>query len=357
MPRTLIRSAAVLLLAGFLAPVAAGQEDTSKSAVADVYRMSQESKSIEDFDKMIEECLRLQDAGLSQAHADYVKQLTSWALNKRGELRSDAAIAKADAGEAEAAAQLDAQALEDFNASLKLDPSRWKAYHNRGVSYAMAAEYDKALAEFDQALRLKPTYANSWFNRGEIHYEQGKFPEAISDYNNSLRASPDDADAYTRRGHAYFKLGRYREALRDYTRTVELKRDDPLAYLNRGEAYLSLGMWPQASQDYRQSITLDANLGRAYQGAAWLMATCPDPRFRLPDRAIAAAQKAIELSGAEADYRYYDTLAAAHAAAGDFPKALETIAQAITMAPSDKTADLQRRQTMYQQNRAYRIPS
>jgi tetratricopeptide (TPR) repeat protein len=206
-------------------------------------------------------------------------------------------------------------------------------------------------------LRLRPTYANSWFNRGEIHYEQGKYAEAIADYNNALRAAPDDAETYTRRGHAYFKLGRYREALRDYSRAVELKGDDALAYLNRGEAYLSLSMWTQASQDYRQAITLDGNLGRAYQGAAWLMATCPDQRFRFPDRAVAAAQKAIELSGEEADYRYYDTLAAAYAGAGDFAKARETIAQALTMAPSDKAEDIQKRQALYEQNQPYRIPS
>jgi tetratricopeptide (TPR) repeat protein len=357
MHRTPSCIAAVFSLAAFFATAASGQEDPSKSAVAEVYRMSQEAKTLEEFDAMLDECQRLMEAGLSQAHQDYVKQLASWAYNRRGELRAEEAAAKAEAGETEAAAQLEAGALEDFNEAIKLDPTRWKAYHNRGVSYAMAGEYEKALAEFDQALRLKPTYANSWFNRGEIHYEQGKYAEAIADYNNALRASPDDAETYTRRGHAYFKLGRYREALRDYSRAVELKGDDALAYLNRGEAYLSLSMWTQASQDYRQAITLDGSLGRAYQGAAWLMATCPDQRFRFPDRVVAAALKAIELAGEEADYRYYDTLAAAYATAGDFTKAKETIAQALTMAPSDKAEDLQKRQALYEQNLPYRLPS
>ncbi len=353
MPRTLL-CCTVVVLAGLFGLPAFAQDDV-KAALESVYRLSQDARSIDDLTVMIDECRRLLDTDLAPKHQEYVKQLCSWGLNRRGELRADEATAKSAAGDAEGSAQLDAQALEDFNAALELDPSRWKAYHNRGVSYAMMGDYDKALGEFDQALRLRPTFTNSWFNRGEIHYEQGKYAEAIADYNNVLRVNRDDAEAYTRRGHAYFKLGRYREALSDYSRTVELKPQDPLAYLNRGEAYLSLGMWDQASRDYRQAITMDGSLGRAYQGAAWLMAVCPDQRYRFPDRAINAALKAIELAGDEADYRYYDTLAAAYASNGDFAKAQEAIETALASAPADKAPDLQQRQLLYQKNQPYRL--
>jgi tetratricopeptide (TPR) repeat protein len=322
-----------------------GATDDSKAAIQSVYQMSQEAKSIAELDKMIDECRRLLETGLSKTYEDYVKQLASWAYNRRGELRSEEAESP-ESGNA-------AAAMEDFNTAIELDPTRGKAYHNRGVNYAMLGEYDKALAEFDQALRYKPTYANSWFNRGEIHYEQEKYEQAIADYNSVIRLNREDADAYTRRGHAYFKLRKYREALNDYSRAVSLKRNDAMAYLNRGEAFLSLGLWGQAAQDYRQAITLDRTLARAYQGAAWLMATSPDARFRSPSQAVAAAAKAIELAGSEADYRDYDTLAAAYASANNFAKAQEAIAAAIEKAPPDKVEDLKQRQMLYQKNRAY----
>lgn len=352
MPQTVSRFVSAILLVFALAPSVFAQNEEQKAAIQAVYKMSQEAKSLDELTAMIDECQRLLGTELSKSYQDYIKQLASWAYNRRGEVRSEDAGKQSDAA---AAGELDAQALDDYNKAIELDTSRWKAYHNRGVSYAMQGEYEKALAEFDQALRYKPTYANTWFNRGEIHYEQGKYAEAISDYNNVLRFDSSDADAYTRRGHAYFKLGRYREALADYSRAVDRRPKDAMAYLNRGEAYLSLSQWPQAAQDYRQAITLDSSLGRAYQGAAWLMATCPDQRFLYPDRAVAAATKAIELVGEEADYRYYDTLAAAYAAARNFPKALETIAVALTKAPPDKENDLKERQGLYQQNRAYVI--
>jgi tetratricopeptide (TPR) repeat protein len=326
----------------------APSDEDSKAAIQAVYQMSQQAKSIAELDQMIDECRRLLEKGLTKTYEDYIKQLASWAYNRRGELRSEEADSQGS-GDA-------ASAMEDFNAAIELDPTRGKAYHNRGVNYAMLGEYDKALAEFDLALRHKPTYANSWFNRGEIHYEQGKYEQAIADYNSVIRLNRADADAYTRRGHAYFKLRKYREALNDYSRAVSLKRNDAMSYLNRGEAFLSLGMWGQAAQDYRQAIMLDRSLARAYQGAAWLMATSPDARYRSPSRAATAALQAIELAGDEADYRYYDTLAAAYAAANNFPKAQEAIATAIEKAPPDKAEDLKQRQTLYQRNRPYLLP-
>ncbi|MBW3598190.1 MAG: tetratricopeptide repeat protein [Planctomycetes bacterium] len=355
MSSTSLRLVAAAMVLLFAAPAALAQDDDARTAIQSVYEMSQSAETAEDYTKMIEESQRLLETGLSQQNSEYVRKLTAWAYNRRGEARAEEAGKHAAEGQTEAAAGLDAQALEDFNAAIQLDASRWKAYHNRGVSYAMTGDYQKALPEFNHALRLRPTFANSWFNRGEIHYELGNYEQAVADYNNVIRANPEDAEAYTRRGHAYFKLGRYREALTDYSRALELKPDRALAHLNRGEACLALGLWDQAARDYRQAITLDGSLGRAYQGAAWLMAACPDQRYRYPDRAVNAAQKAIELAGDEADYRYLDTLAAAQAAAGDFAKAQETIAAAIEQAPEDKVDDLTQRQTLYQQNQPYRI--
>jgi tetratricopeptide (TPR) repeat protein len=356
MPPTLLRLVSAFLAAVVLAPVVFAQEEEgAKSAIQTVYEMSQTAETADDFDKMIEECRRLLETGLSRQHEAYVNRLAAWAYNRRGEARAEEAASVAAEGETEEAARLDSLAVEDFTASLKLDPSRWKAYHNRGVSYAMMGEFDQALREFEQALRLNPTYANAWFNRGEVHYELGRYAQAVADYSTALRSNPEDAEVYTRRGHAYFKLGRYREALTDYSRALDLKPQEALSHLHRGEACLALGLWDRAARDYREAITLDDSLGRAYQGAAWLMAACPDERYRHPERAVNAALKAIELAGDEADYRYQDTLAAAYAAAGDFEKAQETITAAIAQAPEDKADDLRQRETLYQQEQPYTI--
>src|SRR5206468_1897111 len=59
----------------------------------------------------------------------------------------------------------------------------------------------------------------------------------------------------------------------------------------------------------------------ALGGAAWLLATCPDPEVRDGPRAIELAERAVEATHRN-DANLLDTLAAAYAAAGDFVKAV-----------------------------------
>jgi tetratricopeptide (TPR) repeat protein len=101
------------------------------------------------------------------------------------------------------------------------------------------------------------------------------------------------------------------------------------------------------------AIRLDNSLGRAYQSAAWLMATCPEQRYRNEQMALRSAQRAIELDGS-ADYRYLDTLAAAQANARQFTEAQQSVNKAIESAPSDVVSELRQRLALYKSNRPFR---
>ena len=199
----------------------------------------------------------------------------------------------------------------------------------------------------------KPDYANAWFNRGEIHYELGDFATAIKDYSEAIRLQPEDAGFYTSRGHTFFQLRRFRQALADYDRAVEIAPESSEFFANRGDAYRSIGQWENAANDFRKAIKLDNSFGRAYQGVAWLMATCPDPVFRNQELAVKAAQKAIELDG-DSDYIYLDTLAAALANNGKFAEAETTMRRAIQGAPPENAAPLKARLKLYTGRRPFR---
>ena len=83
------------------------------------------------------------------------------------------------------------------------------------------------------------------------------------------------------------------------------------------------------------------------------MATCPDARFRETDKAISAAQKAIDLDG-DKDYRYLDTLAAAQANAGQFEAAKKSANLALGAAPPKESSKIRQRLDLYEGGRAYR---
>jgi len=348
----------LLVAAGrFAAPAAAQQpvptSEEGKQLLRDAHAKSLEATTLEQYSEIISLCQRAATMPLSENLVDYERKLRGWAHNQRGEHYSEQAAALARAEQTDAAAKLDAQALDEFETAIELNPNYWKAIHNRGVSLAVRGQLDEAARDFSRAVELKPDYANAWFNRGEIHYEQGKFQEAIADYSQAIKLDQGDFDTYIRRGHAYFQVGKFSEALDDYDRAVKIAPENIDAMVNRADANRSLGRYQAAADDYLRAIGLDSKSGRAYQGAAWLMATCPDAKMRNNDLALRAARQALEILGRQDD-KALDTMAAALASAGDFEKAKELQAEAIKVAPQDKVEALRKRLQLYEQNQPYR---
>jgi tetratricopeptide (TPR) repeat protein len=326
-----------------------------EALLREAHAKTKTAKTQADCAEILRLCQQATHASLSESWRKYADELGAWTHNRCGELYAEQAATLADQGQADEAEEIDAEALEEFETAVKLNPGYWKAIHNRGVSYAVAHRLNEAVADFTRVVELKPDYANAWFNRGEIYFEQEDYDNAVADYERTLRLKPDDYDTLLRRGHAYFHLRRFREAQADYTRAAELAPTKAEPLVNRGDARLSVGQWQQAADDYRQAVMLDSRCGRAYQSAAWLMATCPEERYRKAELAVQAAEKAIELDGSD-DFKYWDTLAAAQANAGDFEKAIATISEALKLAPVGHAEALQERLALYQKREPYRQP-
>ena len=317
----------------------------------EAYARTKTSPGESDLTEIIRMCRQARQAKPSDSVAAYADELAAWAHNRRGELYAKQA---ADLAQEDRRADLDAQALADFEIAVQLDPKNWKPLHNRGVSRALASRLDEASEDFSRVIQLKPDYANAWFNRAEIRAECGEHEQAVADYTQAIQRKPEDADAYLRRGQAYIQLRKFREALADYGHAVKLAPSKIEPLLDRGDAHRSLGQWQLAAEDYRRAVALGHRSSRAYQSAAWILATCPRERFRNADLAIQAAEKALELDG-DNRVEYLDTVAAAYANAGQFEKACEVLARAIKMAPA-RADTFRGRLELYQKQQPYREP-
>lgn len=320
------------------------------------YEQAQQAKTIEQYSQILHTCeMALKDKSLTGEQRRYGQHLAAWLFNKRGEAYSAQAEELSADGDDKAEHALEKNALQDFERSVKLNPDAWRPLHNRGVSRAILKDFEGALDDFAAALERNPRYVNTWFNRAEVLYELGQYDKAVADYSQAIRLNPQDADAHANRGHAHFQLAEYQKSLEDYDRVLQFRPDDALAYVDRADAYAYLGEWSKAAADYRVAIRLDNQQPRAYQNAAWLMATCPAEEFRNPELAIRAAERAIALSG-KSDHRSLDILAAAQASAGQFDEAQQMVQQAMHAAPADLKAPMQGRLELYKRQKPYRQP-
>lgn len=382
--RLLARCAASLMACSLLIPTAGGQQpnnlrpatprmlpteakpidsqpaDTNSvkgiaRQIASAYALSKTAKTIDEYSSIIETCERVLAEQTTEETIKYAKQLAAWSYNRRGEAFAQQADELIDQGEDRKANELDALALDDFQQAITLDSTKWKAYHNRGVSLGLHGKIEEALADFDQALKLKPDHVNGWFNRAEIKSQLGQFSEAVEDYSQALKLKPDDHGSLIGRAAALRQLGKSTDALQDISEALKHQPDYAPAYCERAEIEMSLGQWQAAAEDYRTAARTDNQLGRAFRGVAWLMATCPELKFRNANLALEAAEKAIALEG-ENDFRTLDVLAAVQANMGDFAKAQATLKKSMQLAPQEVQATLQMRMKLYVNGQPYREP-
>ncbi|MCU0958656.1 MAG: tetratricopeptide repeat protein [Pirellulaceae bacterium] len=340
-------------IAALSGPLTAQVGQDAQSLSRALYDRATAAESLEELEQVLHDVDDLRQRSGDAALADYLTKLQAWVLHRRGEAYVKRAAEASAAGKVDESRRLDGKAMQDFHEAVRLDPQRWKSYHHRGVCYALAGKFEQALSDFTKTVELRPAFASAWFNRGEIRYELGQFTEALADYDEAIRLQPDDAGYYTSRGHAQFQLRHFDAALADYNRAVLLDPHNPERLVYRGEAYRSLGRWAEAATDFRQAVNRNARFGRALQSAAWLMATCPDDKYRHTELAVRAARKAIEIDG-EDDYIYLDTLAAALANQGQYEDAQRTVRRAIRLAPPENTAPLQQRYALYRGGKPFR---
>ena len=248
------------------------------------------------------------------------------------------------------------KAIADYNEAIRIDPRYAIAYNNRGLAWSDKKEYDKAIADYNEAIRLDPKDALAYHGRGLVWSAKKEYDKAIADYSEAIRLhpNPEDIDSYFNRGLAWSFKKEYHKAIADYNEVIRLWPKYTDAYYNRGNAWGATKQYDQAIADYNEAIRLDPQYALAYNGRAWLWATCPDAKYRDGKKAVVSATQACELSEWK-DPDIIDTLAAAHAEAGDFDAAVkwQSKANGLYTDTEDKTKG-QERLKLYQEKKPYR---
>lgn len=304
--------------------------------IAAAHELAKSASSSAEYTAIVELCGQGESSTTWSAGKGYFRRLAAWAYNRRGEER-------VGAGQ-------EADALEDFHQALKLDPRNWRAAHNRGVSYAQQGELTAAVRDFADTIRIQPDYGPAYRNRGEVYFEMGRYADAIADYTRALTFMPDRDELYFLRADAHYRGGRLEEALADYNAAIEADQR-PNRLVGRSGVHAAVGDYAAAIGDLNLAIKLDPRDAEAYRAVAWILATCPDPQYRRPDKALVAARYALKLEGNHNPH-YYDTLAAAYAAAENFDQAASIQQHAVSLAAG--TADqelLETRLALYRQHR------
>ena len=127
--------------------------------------------------------------------------------------------------------------------------------------------------------------------------------------------------------------------------------------MERASQFQAAGDFPKAIAEYSQALRAAPDDPKPYNALAWIWATCPDDRIRDGKKAVEYAKQAVMLIPDGKSYyrvKYQETLAAAHAEAGDFTAASAAIDDAIVHASFEDQPRLCRRRGLYHNEQPFR---
>lgn len=185
------------------------------------------------------------------------------------------------------------------------------------------------------------------------HYDANRFQEALAAFNEAIREEPKAANLYLARSHCHNALSNPKSGIADCSIALEYTPRDALAYRTRADLYRRTKQYAEAIADWERAIEFQPKNISGFNGAAWLLATCPDSVVRDPQKAIEYATTACELSEWK-DPMILDTLAAAHAENGDFQAAIKWQKHAIKLLTNQDKAEYDKHLASFEAGRPVR---
>ena len=251
--------------------------------------------------------------------------------------------------------QMDA-AIEQYEKSVAIYPDRG-VYHNLGNSLLARGRTAEAWQVFQKELQSDPNSASAWADFGNACLQIGRTRDAIQYLQKAWQKAPKDPMISYNLGNAYNQNKQLDVAIQYWQKAVELKPYFPMANNNLANAMIFEHRIPEAIQQWQRALAAQPNMVSAQVNLAWVLATCPDPSLRDGPDALALAERATQLTGA--DPRVLRVLAAAFAENGQYTDAIAAAQDALRMSRANPglTASLQSQLKLYQGHQPYRDQS
>jgi len=313
--------------------------DLISKLLIEAHSISLDAKTEAEYSKIIQHSTTALRQSDQKEERRFARQLASWALNRRGKIRTDQ-------GQQELA---DA----DFQKALGHNSNNWRALHNRGVSFAQQGAFAEAFDDFNQVIQLNPKYAKAYANRATLFMQAGDSQSALEDYQFAAEIDPAFSTAQLGIGRIQHMLGQWDEAIPFFEAAVQLDPANAEILCSRGDLFADMGQYGKALADYARAIEVNPEFAHAYRNGSWLLATCPDAQFRDPENAMLGARQALEF-GYGQRHVTLDTLAAALASAGQYNEAIRTLRDALAIAPEESKPAYTQRLQLYRQRQPFR---
>ena len=220
-----------------------------------------------------------------------------------------------------------AEALDYCADLVRREPTNAGAWCRRADCWNEKGELENAIKDYTEAIRLNPEAAVIYNNRGNAKRTKKDFDGAIQDYDEAIRLDPKCVFAYFNRAIAKRDTQDFDGAIHDYDEAIRFDPKCTPAYINRGFAAMQNSAYASAISDFDEAIRLDAKSTYPLVNKSFLLAACPDAKYRDAAKAIELANAALMLDPERAHAK--GAKACALALQGDFDAAINLEEEAL----------------------------
>lgn len=122
----------------------------------------------------------------------------------------------------------------------------------------------KKLELYTFALNLNEKFLDAWINRGLVYNELGDYEKSISDYNKAIEIDSKCALAFNNRGYTRFKQKDYQGALEDYNKAILLNPKFQMALDNKALLFQTVCI--KDDKDFNEKYYLSLGIADVNEG-------------------------------------------------------------------------------------------
>jgi tetratricopeptide (TPR) repeat protein len=231
----------------------------------------------------------------------------------------------------------DEEAIKEAERAIQLSPADSAAHLHLAIS-AKRSDTERAIAEARRAIELGPENSSAYQLLMNCLFESHRYNEAIELGREWLTVSPYDEAAHSALGVAMAENGDLVSAAQHLGYVMMLRPELDQAHAKLRQILLSLARDPDGLQRLRDIAANAPDSPRMLDELAWLLATYPDSKSRDGTEAVRLAERACVLTQRRIP-ALLDTLGAAYAEAGDLPRAISAVEEALKRARSSGDSD------------------
>jgi tetratricopeptide (TPR) repeat protein len=191
-----------------------------------------------------------------QRNAEYRSALGLW--ERTAAQRPDNPRARYQLANALVSSGRAAEAIDQYQAALRLNPGFPEAWDGLGLALAKAGRLPEAIEAYGRAVTLRTDYPDAEYNLGNAFAQSGRPWEAISHYRQALRLQPLFPEAEENLGSALLETGDAAGAAAHYRAALAQHPDDSDTHYDLALALRALGRTGEAAAEFSTAARLDS---------------------------------------------------------------------------------------------------